>query len=413
MSDVQHTKPDEVGSPPEDGDRWGDIPSRPFEGVSQSVEEELTPTLSVVLPTLNEEEGIGECIRQIREAAAELDVSTEIVISDSSTDRTPDIAAEMDARVVKPDRPGYGYAYQFGFERARGEYIAMGDADTTYDFSELPKLVEPIVDGRADMVIGSRFGGEIKPGAMPLLHQYVGNPLLTKFLNWCYDVDVTDAHSGLRVMRRETLDDLELASDGMEFASEMIMAAAAEGAVIEEVPITYHPRVGDATLDSFSDGWRHVKFMLQNAPKYLFSVPGLLLCATGILTILLASLDVSVGGLELGIHSMVAGSLLTIVGFNVGSYGLFLNLAGDPIGGTTDPVTRWVSETITLKRGATFGLGLFSVGAIYAAYLVTTWIQSGFTSLPMVMADVLSFTAILLGVQVVFMSFLLSSVANS
>lgn len=226
------------------------------------------PTLSVVLPTLNEARGIGTCITQVKRAIATLDVRAEIIVSDSSSDSTPRIANEMGAIVVKPDKRGYGYACRYGFEQSRGEYLVMGDADTTYDFEEIPPLVDCVMSDDADIVLGSRFDGTIARGAMPPLHRYLGNPLLTKLLTCCYDIQVSDAHSGLRVLSREAYEQLQLGSDGMEFASEMLMAAQAEGMCIEEIPITYHERVGEATLESFTDGWRHLKFMMSNLSEY-------------------------------------------------------------------------------------------------------------------------------------------------
>lgn len=232
---------------------------------------EQSPVLSIVMPTLNEEEGIFICIEKIKSAIIELDITAEIIISDSSTDRTPAIAKELDAIVVNPDRMGYGYAYRYAFEQARGEYIVIGDADVTYDFESIPSLLEPARNGDADLVIGSRLNGTIEPGAMPLLHEHVGNPLLTWMLNSLYRTDISDAHSGFRVLTRDALDQLDLSSDGMEFASEMLMQAARENLRVEEVPIVYHERRGDATLHSLRDGWRHVKYMIVNAPEYYFS----------------------------------------------------------------------------------------------------------------------------------------------
>ena len=227
-----------------------------------------TPMLSVVLPTRNEVQGISECLDRIHRAIDSIEMDVEIIVSDSSTDSTPTIAREYGATVVKPPATGYGNAYKYAFEHIRGDYVAIGDADTTYDFEELPELLAPLVQGDADLVLGSRFRGQIEPGAMPALHQYVGNPLLTAMLNWLFGANVTDAHSGFRAIRREALEQLELQSEGMEFASEMIMKAAVNGLRIKEVPITYHERVGEATLESFSDGWRHVKYMLLNAPNF-------------------------------------------------------------------------------------------------------------------------------------------------
>jgi len=368
------------------------------------------PMLSVVMPTLNEQEGIAECIRRIETAFAQLRIDGEIIVSDSSTDRTPEIAREMGARVVTPDKPGYGYAYRYAFEHTRGEYIAIGDADTTYDFEELPKLFELVAEGEADMAMGSRLGGEIEPGAMPPLHQHVGNPLLTKFLNVFYDAGVSDAHSGFRIISREALRSLELTSDGMEFASEMIMVAGAEDLTIAEVPITYHEREGEATLDSFQDGWRHVRFMLLNAPGYLFSLPGAALGVLGTVVMSAAFFGVGVGGFVPGIHSMIAGSLLLIVGYQVAGLGLFTGIAGNPIASPSDPLTEWIVECATLERGATLGISIFAIGGLYGSYLFVEWLGSG--SLPLLMNDVLAFTAIVLGLQTVFFSFFMSAIVE-
>lgn len=384
----------------------------PADSLLVDPESEVSPTLSVVMPTLNEEEGIGECITRIKNALVELQITGEIIISDSSDDRTPEIAESLKARVLHPDRPGYGYAYRYAFERARGDYICMGDADTTYDFEELPKLFQPIQDDEADIVMGSRLAGEIKDGAMPSLHRYVGNPLLTAFLNTFYDTGVTDAHSGFRVFRRDVLDELDLQSDGMEFASEMVMAAGAEDVRTVEVPITYHEREGEATLESFSDGWRHVKFMLVNAPGYLFSIPGAVLGGLGVTLMLLAYLNISLADQPFGIHSLIAGSLLTLLGYQVGSFGLLTSIIANPIQRAEDILTVQVRNYFTLERGVALGMILFAVGSITAVLLLIRWIRSGFTELPLVSADIFAFTLIVLGMQTIFGSFFASILAD-
>jgi len=373
---------------------------------------EFDPVISVVMPTLNEEEGIVECIERVRNAVAELELPTEIIISDSSTDRTPELAREHGAIVVEPDKPGYGYAYRYALERARGEYIVIGDADTTYDFEELPKLFEHVAYGQADMAMGSRLDGEIKDGAMPALHQYVGNPLLTKFLNVFYDADVSDAHSGFRVFSQEALADLDLKTDGMEFASEMIMEAGARDLTIAEEPIVYHEREGEATLESFRDGWRHVRFMLLNAPGYLFSIPGFLLGFAGLVIMGLGAADVTISGRTIGPHSMIAGSLLTLVGAQAATLGAFSTKASDPIRRPSDPLTEWVLETVRLEHGATMGILLFGAGAAYGTLMLSRWFGTGFQALPLLSWDVIAMTAMVLGMQIVFNSFFLS-VVNS
>ncbi|MFH5801174.1 glycosyltransferase family 2 protein [Haladaptatus sp. CMAA 1911] len=378
--------------------------------VGQDSEE--TPTLSVIMPTLNEEGGIAECIEMVKRGINEIGVTTEIIISDSSTDRTPEIAREMGAIVIEPDQPGYGYAYRYAFERARGDYVAIGDADTTYDFEDLPRLLNELNESDADMVMGSRLEGEIKPGSMPKLHQYIGNPLLTKFLNVFYGAGVSDAHSGFRVIEREAYEELELKTTGMEYASEMIMEAGARDMTIKEVPIIYHEREGDATLDSFSDGWRHVKFMLVNAPGYLFSVPAMLLTGIGLLVMLLAYTGITINGVHVGLHSMIAGSLLAITGYQVGSLGVFATVAGNPIKQSRQPIMGWILKQLRLEHAATLGVLLFAGGAAYATFLVVQWVSSGFVELPLLMDDILALTAIVLGVQTVFSAFFMSTIAE-
>ncbi|WP_144905888.1 glycosyltransferase family 2 protein [Halobellus captivus] len=373
---------------------------------------DITPTVSVVMPTMNEEEGIRECIERVKRAVDRSGHLTEVVISDDSDDRTPDIARELGAIVVEPDEPGYGYAYRYAFEHCRGEYIIIGDADTTYDFEQFPKLLDPVIRGEADMVMGSRLEGEIEPGAMPALHQYVGNPLLTRFLNAFYDAGVSDAHSGFRAFRADILDELKLETTGMEFASEMIMDAGARDLTIAEIPIVYYEREGEATLESFRDGWRHVRFMLLNAPSYLFSIPGLVMGLLGLLVMVVAVSNVSLGGASFGTHTAIAGSLLTLVGFQVANMGAFATIGSDPIQRPNDPFTNAFIEHVTLERMSTLGLALFLAGAGYAVWLVVQWAQTGFTRLPMVVGDVVAFTAIVLGVQIVFNAFFMSAIAT-
>jgi hypothetical protein len=373
---------------------------------------EQTPTLSVVLPTLNEEEGITECIARIKTAIEELQLSAEIIVSDSSTDRTPAIARELGAIVVEPDAPGYGYAYRFAFERTRGDFIIMGDADTTYDFEQIPRLLNKLNEANADMILGSRLNGEIKPGAMPSLHQYIGNPLLTAFLNAFYDAGVSDAHSGFRIFTREAYETLSLHTTGMEFASEMIMDAGAKDLDIIELPITYHEREGEETLDSFTDGWRHVRFMLLNAPGYLFSGPGSALTLIGSVIMAIALSGVEIADVGLGTHSMIAGSLFTLLGYHVFTFGLFTRVNSDPIRTPNDPITATLTNWLTLERGAALGAVIFAAGSIHAGSLVFTWLTNGLQALPFTLTSILSFTVIILGAQTIFTAFFLSTLAD-
>ncbi|WP_435349127.1 glycosyltransferase family 2 protein [Haloarchaeobius sp. HRN-SO-5] len=373
---------------------------------------EQDPAISVVMPTMNEEDGIVECIEDVKSGLKKVGLQGEVIVSDDSEDSTPDLARENGAIVVEPEGKGYGHAYRYAFEKTRGEYIVMGDADTTYDFEQIPKLLEPVRNGEAHMVMGSRLEGEIRDGAMPALHQYVGNPLLTKFLNVFYGAGVSDAHSGFRVFTREAYDKMDLTTDGMEFASEMIMEAGANDLTIEERPIVYHEREGDEKLESFQDGWRHVRFMLLNAPGYLFSVPGLVMGLVGLVLMTLAGSGVAIGAATFGIRTMIAGSLLTIVGFEVGSFGMLSSIASDPIREPSDPITRRLRAGATLERGAIAGTVLFGIGSAYVGYTVVQWVTGGYSTLPSLLLDVAAFTLVVIGLQTLFGSFFMSSLAQ-
>src|SRR3712207_6253172 len=215
------------------------------------------PLVSVVIPCLNEAENIEQCVRESFAALERGGLSGEVVVSDNnSTDGSGELAAAAGARVVHEPRPGYGSAYLAGFAAARGEYVVMADADLTYDFAEIPRFVEELDKG-AQLVMGDRMDN-IQPGAMPWLHRYVGNPVLTGILNVFFRTGVKDAHCGMRGLRRDILPRLDLRTTGMEFASEMVIRASKERLRIAEFPIEYHPRGGESKLSSFRDGWRHL-----------------------------------------------------------------------------------------------------------------------------------------------------------
>src|SRR3712207_6764231 len=240
------------------------------------------PKVSVVIPCLNEAENIELCVRTARQVLEDNNIPGEVVVADNaSEDGSPDLAAAAGARVVHEPRRGYGSAYLAGLSAARGDYIVMADADMTYDWNEIPRFVEHMDDG-AQMVIGDRMDN-IHPGAMPWLHRYVGNPVLTGILNVFFRTGVKDAHCGMRALRRDVLPRLDLRTTGMEFASEMVIRAAKERLDIRQFPIEYHPRGGESKLSSFSDGWRHLRFLLVHSPTHLFMLPGLVLAVLGAL----------------------------------------------------------------------------------------------------------------------------------
>jgi glycosyltransferase involved in cell wall biosynthesis len=368
--------------------------------------------VSVVIPSLNEAETIGICIEKIKAVFLRYGIKGEVIVADNSDDDTPKIARSLGAKVVTPDKMGYGYAYLYGLRHANGKYIVLGDADDTYDFTEMPKLLKPLVNNEADIVIGSRFKGEIKKGAMPWLHRYIGNPLLTFLVNLFFNAKVSDAHSGFRAFKRDVLEKITLNSAGMEFASEMILKAVKAGLRISEVPITYYPRRGRSKLNSFKDGWRHLRFMLLFTPKYLFFVPSALSAAFGLFMLLIALLNIRLG-YSPGIHSSILGSMLTVLGYNVFILGIFSDVyLSKSIGVKISKVTSTVLKKFTLEKSILLGLLLFVIGAAYVLYLFLAWIDSGFKVLPIRGENVLAFTLVVIGLQTVFYSFMLTALTE-
>ena len=221
-----------------------------------------------------------------------------IVVDNGSDDGSGPLAAAAGALVVHEPERGYGSAYLAGLAAARGRYIVMADADLTYDFAEIPRFLAALEAG-ADVVIGNRMHN-IHPGAMPWHHRYIGNPLLSGFLNLLFSTGVDDAHCGMRAVRREVLPRLDLRTTGMEFASEMVIRAAKEKLDVRQFPIEYHPRGGESKLSSFRDGWRHLRFLLVHSPNYLFILPGALMAAIGAIVELIVIARLGVFGRELG-----------------------------------------------------------------------------------------------------------------
>ncbi|MEM2129072.1 MAG: glycosyltransferase family 2 protein [Candidatus Bathyarchaeia archaeon] len=370
--------------------------------------------VSVIIPSLNEAETIGICIERVKTIFDRYNINGEIIVADNSDDDTPQIARSLGAKVIIPNKRGYGYAYLYAFKHANGEILVMGDADGTYDFSEMPRLLEPIIKGEADMVIGSRFKGKIERGAMPWLHKHIGNPLLTHFLNIFFKASVSDANSGFRAIRRDALEKLDLRSHGMEFASEMIIKALLAKLKIREVPITYSPRrAGRSKLNSLSDGWRHLKFMLFYAPSYLYTYPGLILSIFGLLLMSLGYFEVYFGYTP-GLHSIILGSFCFLIGLQLLFLSLFAGVyeigMGLPV---SDRLMQPLLEHLTLEKGAIIGTTLFLTGFIYLIGLLVRWVGSGFVVLPLRGEDIVAFSLLTSGLQIFFNSFLLSAMIET
>jgi glycosyltransferase involved in cell wall biosynthesis len=364
--------------------------------------------VSVVIPCLNEAETIAVCIRKAKGAIERRGLAGEVIVVDNgSTDGSPQLASAEGAEVIREPRRGYGNAYLAGLAAAQGRYIVMGDGDDTYNFDEVDRFVEALDNG-ADLVMGSRLKGRIHKGAMPLLHRYVGNPILTRVLNRFYGSGVSDAHCGMRALRRDTLESLDLRMPGMEFASEMVIRASKAGLRIEEIPIEYHVRRGESKLNSFRDGWRHLRFLLVHSPTHLFLVPGVALFAAGFLAMLAILADFNLLGRQWDLHSMIAAAMVSIAGVQVVSLGLAARAYGVHHLGEHDRLFEQYS--LRLEHGLIAGTAILLAGLVVWIAVLVTWVDRGFGALAEEKLAVLSLTLIVIGLQVIFTSFLLSIV---
>ncbi len=379
------------------------LPARDF----RPLDDPDRPTVSVVIPCLNEAENIEACVELALRTMESQGIRGEVVVADNaSEDGSAELARAAGARVVHEPRRGYGSAYLAGFGAARGAYIVMADADLTYDFGDLPRFVEELESG-AQLVMGDRMDN-IQPGAMPWLHRYVGNPILSGILNLFFRTGVRDAHCGMRAFRRDILPELDLRTTGMEFASEMVIRASKEKLDIRQLPIEYHPRGGESKLSSFRDGWRHLRFLLVHSPTHLFVIPGMLLALLGALVAITSLTGITVFGREWQLHSMIAGALFVIVGSQVLALGLCAHAYGTYFMGDKDPWFDSMRERFRLEHGLMLGGAILLAGLAIAAVIVGTWIERGFGELSDERSAVLAATLIIVGLQVFFSSFLLS-----
>jgi glycosyltransferase involved in cell wall biosynthesis len=368
---------------------------------------DLRPLVSVVIPCLNEAISIARCVSGSLTAIERSGIDGEVIVVDNgSTDGSRELAEMAGARVVQEPRRGYGSAYLAGFATAGGKYIVMADADLTYDLDEIPRFLAELQDG-ADMVIGNRMGN-IRPGAMPWHHRYIGNPLLSGLLNLLFHAGVGDAHCGMRALRADRLEQLQLRTTGMEFASEMVVRAARGGLHIRELEITYHPREGESKLVSMRDGWRHLRFLLLHSPNHLFILPGALMSALGALISLLVLAHVNVLGRQWDLHTLIAGSLLLIIGAQIVSLGLCAHAYATYLMDERDPWFDRMRTRLQLEHGLLLGAGLALAGVAIIAGIALQWIASGFGSLSQERTAIAGATLLVLGLQVIFSSFLLS-----
>ncbi len=365
------------------------------------------PAVSVIIPCLNEEKTIGRCIQKALSALEKQGLEGEIIVSDNSTDNSREIAGQMGARVVIPLNRGYGNAYMEGIRYARGKYLLFADADDTYDLCEMPDILRPLLDGDAEFIMGSRMKGDIKKGAMPWLHRYIGNPVLTGLLNMLFHTHLSDAHCGIRAIKRDSYSKLDMKSEGMEYASEMIIEAARKNVRMAEVPVTYYPRLTPSKLHSWGDGWRHMRFMMLYNPTPFFSIPGYLVSMLGIFLTIALLLR---GNVETtGLHSFILGCMLLIIGTQMISTGSYMKIYGiihnkiDKTG-----ITAKLMDYHSLEIGLLLGIIFLSGGIISGSGIVYKWISSGYWELSEVGTAVISMVLAAVGTQIIFSTLIVS-----
>ena len=367
------------------------------------------------MPCLNEEASVGGCVADALEGIRRTGLSGEVVVCDNgSTDASVLLAAAAGARVVSQPQRGYGNAYREGLAHARGRYIVMGDADGSYDFLELGQLIRPLQAGYG-YVLGSRFGGQILPGAMSWSHRYVGNPVLTAVLNRFFHLRSSDAHSGMRAFTQEVYERMDLRCPGMEFASELAIKAGRTGLEATEVPIIYRPRLGESKLQTWRDGWRHLRFMLLLCPTYLFFVPGALMAGLGLVgqSALLPG-PMPVGFHTLDIHFSALFALLSILGYQTLLFGLFAKVYAQ--GRELEEPGRllaWFDQHFSLERGLVLSVLLFLAGFVIDALVLVDWLSEAMGPTDAIRPALLAMTLMMIGAQTAFASFFLSLFRDS
>ncbi len=366
-----------------------------------------SPLVSIIIPCMNEETTIGICIQKALSTLKQEDIEGEIIVSDNSTDKSREIAMSLGAKVVIPLNKGYGNAYLEGFRYAKGEYFLLVDADNTYDLGEMPKFLKPLMANKADFVMGSRLKGNVQKNSMPWLHRYIGNPILTGILNKLFKTQLSDVHCGMRAITRKAYEKIDVKSEGMEFASEMIIEAARKKLRITEVLISYYPRQTPSKLHSWGDGWRHLRFMMLYNPTPFLSIPGLLILILGMFMTITLTMRGNVETTSL--HSFILGSMLAIIGIQMITTGIYMKVYG-MIHNRIDKsgIIAKILDYHSLEFGLIFGIALFFGGMILGSNVLLQWISSGYGSLSEVGNAVISMVLAALGIQIIFSTLIIS-----
>jgi len=373
--------------------------------------------VSVVIPCLNEAQSIGACIESALTAFMRARIRGEVVVADNgSTDGSQEIAKLHGARVVHALLKGYGSALRKGMEEANGEFIILGDADGSHDFSEIPRFVAKWREGY-EFVVGNRFQGQIKAGAMSWHHRHIGTPVLSLLLNLFFGAGIGDVNCGMRGLTRDLSQRLDLRTTGMEFASESLIKAAKLQARLAEVPITMWPDCRDRPphLRTFRDGWRHLQFILLYAPNWLFLLPGAFLVTSGIGLVLwlLPGLRTA-GKVGLDIHTMALAMMLALVGIHIISIGLFVKVFcyTEKLAPNQKSLARWLKR-VQLEHGLLLGAVLATAGFAGDFFVFAQWAAGGFGQLGAVRTVFFCSLSLFVGVEVLFSSVFLSMLGIS
>ena len=341
-------------------------------------------SVTILMPCLNEAETLAFCVRQAVAALRDNNIPGEVVVADNgSTDGSQQIAADEGARVVHVPIQGYGAALLAGIEAARGQYVLMADADASYDFGQLPRFLPKLEDGY-DLVMGNRFSGEIKPGAMPPLHRYLGNPVLSFIGRLFFGIPVRDFHCGIRAFRRNAILDLNLRTTGMEFASEMVVKSSLAGLRLAEVPATLAPdgRSRPPHLRTWRDGWRHLRFLLLYSPRWLFFYPGIFTFFAGILlSVWLLPGPQTIGRWTFDVDTLTYSLGLVLVGAHISLFAVSARVFGTQEGFLPpNPKFERIFNYINLEVGLIFGGTLLLIGLCILGYAIHIWHGAGFGS---------------------------------
>lgn len=377
----------------------------------------VCPQVSAVMPCLDEARTIAACIRKAQASFRDLGLDGEVIVADNgSCDGSQELARSLGARVVDVKRRGYGAALKGGIEAARGRIIVMADADDSYDWSSMGVFIDKVRSG-FDLVMGNRFKGGIRPGAMTPLHRYVGNPVLSLIARIAFHAPIGDFHCGMRAFTAEAYRRMQVRTPGMEFATEMVANAVLAGLSIGEVPVVLYPDGRDRPphLQTFRDGWRHLLFIATYAPDHLFLIPALATLIVGVLLVgLLAGGPVSVGSIYLGIHWLALGSMLTLCGLSLLVFGTLAKM----LIRRTHPTIRsrlvsWTIERFRVEQGLLLGLTAIAAGiAVQVAVLTHFVAAGGGPSEGTVHPTIAAATLVVAGVQVCFSSFLVRLMAE-